>query len=512
MNFKKLFWKKKNDKPTDNSSLLTEKHPLSASINKNIQFIEEAFSSTDDLGKRSFHVQGRSCILYFIDTLANAERMQNEIIGPLQQSNEKNIVDRLGSPLMSKTDDLRQGIMKMMQGYCLILLENYPEIILVEVAEKIQREVAESQSEAIVRGAHDSFIENMFTNITLLRKRIQSPKLTVNYFVVGRETNTKLALVYMDHLANPSVVQELTKRVQSIRLDSIVNPGIAEELIEDNPWSIFPQMLSTERPDRVEANLMEGRVAILVNGNPTCLVLPVTFFSFYQSPDDYSARWWLGTFFRFLRLTSFIIAIALPAFYIAVISFHFEIIPPLLTFQVKNDVENIPFPPIVEAFILELTIELIREAGVRLPRYIGQTIGIVGGLVIGDAIVKAGLVSNLMIIVVALTALSSYIVPSIEMSGSVRLIRFPLMVAAAALGFIGIMFSIIFLLIHLCKLHSVKTPYFAPLSPFRFLDIKDTFIRAPFWMSNTRPLDSHPQDLQITESSREWNNDEHKPK
>ncbi len=260
--------------------------------------------------------------------------------------------------------------------------------------------------------------------------------------------------------------------------------------------------------DRVIGHLNEGRVAVFMEGNPSCLLIPVTFFAFFQSPDDYNSRWMIGSFIRAMRLVSIIIAVNLPAFYIAVIGFHFEVLPDDLVLPVVSSIRNIPFPPLIEALVMELTIELIREAGVRLPSRIGQTIGIVGGLVIGDAVVRAGLISNTMIVVVAITAVAAYSIPTTEMSDAVRFLRFPHMLLASTFGFVGIMFGFMFTLSHLCRLESFGTAYFAPWAPFRLKDIKDTFIRLPLWKFNTRPLDSKPRIMQKQSLSRGWKSNE----
>jgi spore germination protein KA len=253
---------------------------------------------------------------------------------------------------------------------------------------------------------------------------------------------------------------------------------------------------------------MEGRVAIMVEGSPTALMAPSTFFMFYQAPDDYNMRWYTGTFVRLIRLASFIIAIGLPAFYIAVVAFHFEVIPDELIMPVKSSINEIAYPPLLEALVMVIIIELIREAGIRLPQPIGQTIGIVGGLVIGDAVVRAGLVSNLMVIVIALTAIASFVVPSNELSTSLRLLTFPLIILAGSLGFVGIIFGMMMILIHLTRLESFGTPYFAPIAPLRLKDLKDTFIRMPIYKMNNRPKDSRAIKRKAIEPSREWKKDE----
>ncbi len=256
------------------------------------------------------------------------------------------------------------------------------------------------------------------------------------------------------------------------------------------------------------ANIMDGRIALIMEGSPTALIFPINIFSFFQSPDDYNSRWIVGSFIRFIRTVGFLIAILLPPFYIAVFSFHPEIIPDSLLLTVKSSVNDLPFSPLIEALIMTATLELIREAGIRLPSPIGQTIGIVGGIVIGQAVVQAGLISNIMIIVVGLTAISSYVIPSNEMSSAVRICSYPLMFLSTTFGFIGISFGMMVLAFHLCTLESFGMPYFAPFAPLKLKDFKDSLIRLPLWKQNTRPSDSHAQKQAKQGKSRGWAKDE----
>jgi spore germination protein KA len=258
----------------------------------------------------------------------------------------------------------------------------------------------------------------------------------------------------------------------------------------------------------VSSNLMDGRIAILSDGSPTALVLPITFFAFYQTPDDYNSRWILGSFFRLIRLLSFLIAVSFPAIYISIVSFHYEILPVELVFNIKGSLEYVPFPPLIEAMVMQTTLELLREASIRLPSPIAQTIGVVGGLVIGTAVVEANLVSNTMIVIIAITAIASFVVPLSEMGTSVRLLGFPLMLAASFIGLIGIVFILMIVLIHLCKLESFGSPYFSPFAPFRFKDLKDTFIRVPMWKMNTRPTAPQSYNDLREENTRGWENEE----
>jgi spore germination protein KA len=242
--------------------------------------------------------------------------------------------------------------------------------------------------------------------------------------------------MYIDSKVTKETLDVVNTRLLKIDAELIASPGQLSDYLDDSIWSPFPQLLNTERPDRVVANLMEGKVAIFVDHSSTALIGPVTFFSFFQTPDDYYGRILVGSFYKILRISSFL-QLFLPL-YISIVSFHFEVLPIELSKTVKEAITHIPYPPFFEAFILEIAIELIREASIRLPSPVGQTIGIVGGLVIGDAVITAGLVSNIMVIVVSLTAISSFVIPAIEMNAAIRLLRFPFMLAASLFGFLGI--------------------------------------------------------------------------
>lgn len=283
---------------------------------------------------------------------------------------------------------------------------------------------------------------------------------------------------------------------------------IIQEFIEDEAYFPFPQMLNTERPDRLVSNLMEGRFAIISDGSPTAVIAPINFFAFFQSPDDYNSRWLIGSFIRSFRVLSLMIAIGLPALYIAVVTYHYEVIPFELVFALKGTLEYVPIPPILEALSMHIILELLSEAATRLPSPIAQTIGVVGGLVIGTAVVEANLVSNSMIVVVALTAVASYAIPVTEMGTSIRMLGFPLMIAASIFGFIGIVIGLMLILVHLCKLESFGSPYFSPLAPFKLSENKDTFLRLPLFKFLKRPTSTHPKDSVRLGNARGWKQNE----
>lgn len=495
------------------SNYRTEKKPpmrinVYCSLQKNKEFIEHQLLHASDLKWRSMKFNQSEGLIVFLESLSDQQRIQKEIIQPMEGRRVGNVEEVITSALITKNTDLGDAIYALIQGNCLLLFEGRAEVIIVDVAAVYKRSITEPANEGIVRGAHDGFIEDLMTNLYLVRKRIENPGLAVRYYQIGKSTKTKLALLYIQDLANPDLIKEVDHRIETIAMDTAISPGFIAELIEDNPYSLFPQILFTERPDRAAAHLMEGRVVILSDGDPTALILPVTFFAFYQSPDDYHSRWIAGSFVRLIRLMSFIIASLIPALYIAVIGFHPEILPEKLIFSVKSSVDRVPFPPIVEALLMQITLEVLREAGVRLPSRVGQTIGIVGGLVIGESVVRAGLISYPMVIVVALTAISSFVAPSNEISTATRILGFPLMILASMFGLIGITFGMLFILIHLCKLECFGTPYFAPVMPLRMKDLKDTLLRFPIWSLNQRPHDPHPKRIVQDRNSRGWEQDD----
>lgn len=365
-------------------------------------------------------------------------------------------------------------------GLTVIVFEDSQLMLTISAQSTFGRSPSEPATEQVIRGAHDGFVENVQLNLTLVRQKLARNDLVVKSIEVGKDTKTKLTYLYIDSVADQDVIELFKTKLDKIKNENVSTTGELEDYIEDFVYSPFPQFLNTERPDRVVFNLLEGRIAIFTDSTPSALIAPVTFFSFYQSPDDFNSRVIVGSFYRLLRFMSLVIAIYLPAFYIAVVGFHSEILPIELSKKVKLAINEIPYRPIFEAIILEIFIELIREASIRLPKPIGQTIGIVGGLIIGDAIVSAGLVSNLMVIVVALTAISSFVVPSVEMNMTIRILRFPFMFAAAVFGFFGMAIGTLILVIHLLTLSSLKQPYFVPFVPLdttRFLPI---FFRMPY--------------------------------
>jgi hypothetical protein len=375
------------------------------------------------------------------------------------------------------------------------MIDGLETALVIDAKGGSRRSVAEPETETAIRGSREGFTESLRVNTSLVRHKIRSNRLKIIAKTVGEETQTNIAILYIDGLCAPELLKEVEKRIDRIKIDGILESGYIEELIEDNSWSLFPQIQNTERPDTVAANLLEGRVAVIVDGTPFSLVLPATFWQFLQASEDYYHRFHISIFLRVLRVLFIFLALELPAIYVAVTTYHQEMIPTNLLFSVAASREAIPFPAFVEALIMEISFEALREAGIRLPKLVGQAVSILGALVIGQAAVEAGIVSAPMVIIVSMTGIASFTIPRFNMAISIRLLRFPIMILAGMFGLYGIVLGSLVILTHLCKLRSFGVPYFSPLGPLQFRELKDVFIRAPWWALDKRPTQTIQHDI-----------------
>ncbi|MEL3974235.1 spore germination protein [Rossellomorea oryzaecorticis] len=488
--------------------LIDTEKVYSKNLEEKIEVIKQGLFSTDDFKTRELTFNEKALIILFVDSVIDNKNLQSYIIKPINENRHGELENVISANSIISTKSIDEALGAMVDGHCLIMTEG-SELMYLVCMPKIDETLNEPINEKVIRGSHQGFSESITKNIHYIRERISNPKVTVKYATVGETTKTKYALIYISNLTDPDLLKTIENRISYIKADSIQSPGYFEEYLEDDSFSPFPQFLNTERPDRVAANLMEGRVALVMEGSPTVLIFPVTFFSFLQTTEDYNNRSFISSFFRIVRLFSFIIALCLPAVYIAVISFNYEIIPVEIIFSIKSSLEYVPFPPLIEAMIMQLTLELLREASIRLPNPIAQTIGVVGGLVIGTAVVEANLVSNTMVIVVALTAISSFVIPSNELSTSLRILGFPLMLMAAFFGIFGIVIGLMLIFIHLSKLKSFGHHYLYPMAPLDIGRLKDILIRVPIWTLKTRPDDLKTQyKWRASSASRGWKQDE----
>ncbi|MED0669616.1 spore germination protein [Aneurinibacillus aneurinilyticus] len=485
---------------------------ISASVSVNAQQISRLFSEIPQLVTRTLVLKtGQKALLVYMEGLVDKTVIHRDIIRPLLEQTrnpEEAWEDIVSAGQVKKVQQWKEIEQALLTGKSILFIDRERSALELETQGWPQRAIQEPQAETSLKNAHLGFIESASQNIALIRRYIPSRELKIKQFTIGERGGVTVSLLYLADVVNSQLIQELENRIQLIDVDTIISTGELEGFIEDNPYTPFPQFAITERPDTTASHLLQGRAVLIVDRLPGALVGPMNFVSFFQTVDDYSVRWFVGSFVRLLRFAGFFIAIFTPSLYIAMISFHYEVIPLQLLLSVGESRERVPFPPIIEAFVMELVLEMLREAGVRLPAPIGQTIGIVGGIVIGQAAVKAGIVSNIMVIVVAVTAISSFIIPNIEMSAGVRLLRFPMMLMAFTFGMVGIIIGMMVIVIHLLTLESLGNPYGSPISPLRISDMKDTFIRLPVWLMKKRPVSVGPRQLRRQGSTKKRGDDE----
>ncbi|GAA4861437.1 spore germination protein [Paenibacillus vulneris] len=490
-----------------------EQIAISHQLEHNIQMLHKSLGKSDDLVIRHFHIGGNpryAAALVYIDGLTNAIIIDEFILKaamfntreglePDPSADSSRVFDMLkqyGLPIneVGETNTLNKAIRSILSGDTVFLMDGTDTTFLLNTKGWDKRGVEEPRTESVVRGPRNGFTETLRVNTAQIRLRLKDPSLVIKNMTVGRRSNTDIAVIYLDGVANMKIVNTVIQRIEAIDIDAAMESGYIEQLIEDAHWTPFPLIQNTERPDKATANILEGKVIILCDGTPFGLIAPAVFSQFYHSPEDYYERFLIGTLIRLIRFLSMVMALLLPSLYIAFSSFHPEMIPSRLVIAMAAGRSTVPFPSIVEAFLMEVTMEILREASVRLPGPIGPTIGIVGALVVGQAAVQAGIVSPIMVIVVALTTIGSFAAPSYSAAIALRMLRFPVMIAAALFGLYGIMLFLILIIIHLCSLKSFGVPYLSPLAPSKVSDMKDTVIRAPLYWMKKRPKIFKPKD------------------
>lgn len=385
------------------------------------------------------------------------------------------------------SNEISDVISSVVTGEAALFIQGCSRCVLFEVREAEHRSISEPETEKVIRGPHEGFTEIIRANTSLVRRRIRSPRLRLDSIQIGRLSKTDVIVAYIDGLTNPVFVEEMKKRISAIDIDVVESSGVIEEFIEDFPKSPFSQVQITERPDKFAASLSEGFVGVMMDGSPITLLAPVNFSAFFQSPDDYYEKSMFGGALRVIRYIAAFISLAAPAIYVAITTFHREMLPTRLALLVAGSRAPVPFPAYVEALIMELAIEFIREAGVRLPSPVGQTAGFVGALILGESAVSAGIVNPIMVIVVAMTTLASFVMPHYTTGLAIRLLRFPLLLLSAGLGLYGVMVGLILIGIHLSAISSLGVPY---LETFMIPEelFKDVIWRKAMFKLNKRPI------------------------
>lgn len=469
------------------------KDNISLNVDENMEYVKKLFEGNSDVVFREFYIGKYKAGLIYIDGMGDKLLLDNFVLESLMLDGKyvvdlKDIKDRILTVSdIKENDKLSNGINAVLSGDTIMLIDGINSCYVIATRSFPTRGISEPSQETVVRGGREGFSEVVRFNTALIRRRIRDTRLKLEPMSLGVRSKTDCIITYIDDIVNKEVLEELKRRMDSIDIDAVLDSGYVEQLIEDNILSPFPQIQSTERPDVVAAALYEGRVAVLVDNSPIALIVPATLPNLFQSPDDYYQRWISASIVRMLRLLAIFISIITPSLYVAVTSFHTAIIPTKLAYSIAASREGVPFPAFVEALIMEVSLALLTEATIRLPKPIGSTIGIVGGLIIGQAAVSAGIVSPIMIIVVSLTVIATYVTPNYQASNAIRIIRLFTIVASAIIGLYGIMLVLIITLIHMVRLKSFGMPYLAPVVNTSKGDLKDLLLRFPLKDMKERP-------------------------
>ncbi|WP_348772911.1 spore germination protein [Paenibacillus sp. Marseille-P2973] len=485
--------------------------PLSPSLDDNLAKIEQAIGVNGDLSVRNFLIANRfKAALVFLSSMTDQNGIRENVLKPLMQWQEpevkddeeplrEHLLDRLWNETIyisdgQKCSEISRLFDLVSSGYVVLLLDQCEQSIAFAMRQIEKRGIEQPQTEQVIRGAREGFIELLDTNLALIRYRLQTPDLKIETGPVGQRTQSRVAVCYIQGITDPELVSEVMLRISKINFDGIIDAGYIEQFIEDQPISPFPQIQNTERPDKTVAALLEGRVVIMVDGSSFALIIPALLDQFFQTIDDYSERFIIGSLVRFIRLIALLFSLFFPSLYVSVISYNPELLPTDFAVAISGGRAGVPFPAVLEVFIMEVSMEILREATIRLPQMIGGALSIVGVLVVGQAAVSAGLASPITVVIVALTTIGSFATPAYNVAIALRMLRFPLIFLAGLFGLYGVMIGAVFIINHLLYLESFGRPYLLSLITGMRERLTDTLFRAPLWWMNRRPSHLHPID------------------
>lgn len=476
-----------------------EKLQISAHLQENIANMEQLFAVCDDIKKQELVLgenRDLSCYLMFIEvSVDSANSILSELLKYLRGLRKEEIYEALEKNAIGVFDatyfnTIEEAGDVLLAGNVLLFVDGFAKAVKIPDSGYPGIGISEADSEKVIRGSNEGFCDSVKQNAALIRKRIRSPKVKVKQLQSGSRSNTCIYLTYMEDLVYPGLLEEIERRLEGFEIDGVLDSGVLEQLAEEKWYSPFPQFQTTERPDRAAMSILEGRVVLLSDNSPVALILPTDYNSFVRTSDDYYNRWEIATFGRILRYVASFFAMTLPGLYLAVTNFHTQILPTTLLLAFADARAGVPFPAVAEVIIMELSFELLREAGVRLPGAMGNTIGIVGGLIIGQAAVEANLVSPIVVIVISFTALCSFAIPNEEFATAFRILKFALILLSAWLGYFGMLAGLLAILIHLANLKSFQIPY---LMPFVGADLNDYEDERDFlWRLPIRKITKRP--------------------
>ncbi|MDF2989464.1 MAG: spore germination protein GerA family [Eubacterium sp.] len=487
----------KNKNKQINVEEYVDKGKLTKSLNENVELFKDIFSDDDTLTIRHMENQQNTavkCCILFIDGMIDVAVVNDNIIQPVvQNSMLKSHGDVLAhiqnqvlvTNSLQKTSEVQSLVKAILSGDTVLFAEGSAEALTISTKGVQSRAIEEPEAEKVVRGPREGFTEPLMTNLSLIRNKLVTPDLKFKFLTVGSKSGTKICICYLKSIANHKILNELYKRLDSIEIDGVMGSGSIAELIKDAAFSPLKTVGSTERPDVVAGKLLEGRIAILMDGTPVALTVPHIFVEYFQANEDYYINFYFSTISRLLRIIGFMLTVSVPAIYVALMTFHQEMIPTPLLISISAARQGVPFPTIVETLLLLIVFEILRETGTRMPTNIGQALSIVGALVLGQASVEAKIVSAPIVIVVAISGITSLIIPRIQ--GTALILRVIFLLLTSLLGFYGLIFGITGFLLHLCQIRSFGVPYMLYLTSLDPGDLKDTIVRAPLWYMNNRP-------------------------
>lgn len=476
-----------------------EKEQIVESLKSNLNRLKKEFfypTNEDFIVRELALFNGTKCAVLFLDGMVNSTIIQDHIIAPLLEGKYKNETDVMHKVITAKEGKkvccFGEIIDAITMGSTIVFLDGYNQAISIGTTKYDHRSVEKPVTENIIKGPQEAFVESINTNRSLIRKQLRSKNLISESISVGKQSKSMVSILYMKNIANPELIENVKQRIKALDVDTIQNTSMLEQYIEERPYSIIPSLFYSERPDRAVAFLHEGHIVLLMDSSSDCVILPVTFWSLFHTSEDSYMRWAYGNFARIIRLLAFFLALLTPAFFIAITTFHVDMIPTDLVLAIAATRERVPFPLIIEVVMMDLAFELLRESGIRVPTPIGPTIGIVGALILGEAAVTANLVSPILVIIVAITGLSSYAIASISLNYTVRIVKFGLLILGGIMGIAGITAGFMIFITYMASLKSFEVPFLSPLAP-HFRSSKDTVFRPPIWKQWIRPQYTRPQ-------------------
>lgn len=462
---------------------------ISKNLSENKEKLIKLFHNTSDLIVYNFETNaGKKVMISYIEGLVDRDLLDRDILKPLIRNldSQPNINKTILVPQIEKLHRMDEIVRGLTNGSTIIFLEDTGAAHGVELNKWDKRAIGEPSSESVVRGPKDGFVEDMFTNKSLLRRKLKNNNLVFEDYVFGEQTNTNVSIAYIDGIVNQKILQELRRRFSKIDIDSILESGYIEELIEDNPKSLFATISNTQKPDTAVGKMLEGRVAILTDGTPHVLIIPRLLIEGIMTSEDYYLRPYYASFLRIMRFISIFVTVYLPGLFVALQLYHQEMIPTVLLISMAGAREGVPFPVIVETLLMMIALELTKESGLRLPKSIGSTVSIVGALILGQAAVQAGVVSAITIIVMSVAAISEFIVP--QLVQSLVLYRLMIIILGGLAGLYGVACGFILISMQVVSMDSFGVPFFWPLAPKNWEGLeKDSIIRMPIWKNIFRP-------------------------